>query len=473
MCKSNPHLSAPPAATNALKRMMHYWLAIGTSRELARAALEPSTRATYASAVDAYLRFCTEHGIDPNSDLSIAARIANLSDRDLSFSWIANTISAIKDSSRFSNTAKLAESPVVKQALKAARKVAPRPTHTTPITRDHLLAMWSDGSTGTAPQFFLALLGYRAFLRASELVNLRIDDLWIEEFDPAGFAALQHKPLDGDQAPASDGLSITLVSTSGPATPIIAYDIAWAKSIDPPTTPVHLAHDPTVLATPSFNIFGMNKPPEIPHDGILPNGNRLAIVLTIHSSKANKFRSETVLVGGDSDERLSPLLWLYYWWSILPRKKAGFPLFQQLGRKERGLSLAASSPRHIMIDLAKRAGIPPSVHLVAHSLRAGGATAAAHAAIDQRVIKRHGRWRSDAVYAYIKDSANEFLDLNAAVGAPKPRRAARPSRRSNPSTSSSASANPRSAPPTSSTSLTSTSSSPTLATSSASVPPRP
>jgi hypothetical protein len=50
-----------------------------------------------------------------------------------------------------------------------------------------------------------------------------------------------------------------------------------------------------------------------------------------------------------------------------------------------------------------------------HSLRRGGATAAAKAKVQMHVIKRHGRWASDAVYLYIVDGVEEQLGLSAAV----------------------------------------------------------
>ena len=50
-----------------------------------------------------------------------------------------------------------------------------------------------------------------------------------------------------------------------------------------------------------------------------------------------------------------------------------------------------------------------------HSLRKGGATAAAAAKVRTHVIKRHGRWLSDAVYIYIVDPVGERLEVSKAV----------------------------------------------------------
>ena len=42
--------------------------------------------------------------------------------------------------------------------------------------------------------------------------------------------------------------------------------------------------------------------------------------------------------------------------------------------------------------------------LSSHSLRKGGATAAANAGVSEDEIKAHGRWKSDAVKGYIRRS---------------------------------------------------------------------
>ena len=52
-----------------------------------------------------------------------------------------------------------------------------------------------------------------------------------------------------------------------------------------------------------------------------------------------------------------------------------------------------------------------------HSLRAGGATAAARASVQDRLWKRHGRWRSDkAKDGYVDDSLEHKLTVSQALG---------------------------------------------------------
>lgn len=52
-----------------------------------------------------------------------------------------------------------------------------------------------------------------------------------------------------------------------------------------------------------------------------------------------------------------------------------------------------------------------------HSLRSGGATAAASADIPDRLFKAHGRWRSEtAKDGYVKDNINNILSVSKNLG---------------------------------------------------------
>ena len=52
-----------------------------------------------------------------------------------------------------------------------------------------------------------------------------------------------------------------------------------------------------------------------------------------------------------------------------------------------------------------------------HSLRSGGASAAANAGVPDRFFKRHGRWRSEnAKDGYVKDSLDERLKVSRNLG---------------------------------------------------------
>ena len=51
-----------------------------------------------------------------------------------------------------------------------------------------------------------------------------------------------------------------------------------------------------------------------------------------------------------------------------------------------------------------------------HSLRAGGATAAAQAGVPDRLFKRHGRWRSESAKdGYVKDSMSSLMSVSQSL----------------------------------------------------------
>lgn len=59
---------------------------------------------------------------------------------------------------------------------------------------------------------------------------------------------------------------------------------------------------------------------------------------------------------------------------------------------------------------------PPGIKLGLHSLRSGGASAAANSGVDSRCWRRHGRWRSDVANRYVKDSISSRLSVSMNLG---------------------------------------------------------
>jgi len=61
--------------------------------------------------------------------------------------------------------------------------------------------------------------------------------------------------------------------------------------------------------------------------------------------------------------------------------------------------------------------VPDICAIGTHSLRSGGATAAANAGIPDRLFKRHGRWSTDSAKDdYVKDSLSSRLSVSKALG---------------------------------------------------------
>ena len=55
--------------------------------------------------------------------------------------------------------------------------------------------------------------------------------------------------------------------------------------------------------------------------------------------------------------------------------------------------------------------------IAVHSLRSGGATAAANAGVKDRMFKRHGRWVSENTKdGYVKDNLDSMLSVSKSLG---------------------------------------------------------
>jgi len=139
------------------------------------------------------------------------------------------------------------------------------------------------------------------------------------------------------------------------------------------------------------------------------------LVLTLQRSKTNQEgRLETIAVAYGSDARTCPVRALRAW--LAAAGLVDGPLFVGL-TPQGGLRSAALGDRmvaHVVKRRCKAVGIEPD-EVAGHSLRRGFATAAARANKPDRMIKRHGRWKSTAMLdRYIEDGTR--WDDNATIG---------------------------------------------------------
>ena len=77
--------------------------------------------------------------------------------------------------------------------------------------------------------------------------------------------------------------------------------------------------------------------------------------------------------------------------------------------------MSYSRLRELLLAKIEQLGMDPKLFGM-HSLRAGGATAAANAGVPDRLFKRHGRWRSESVKdGYVKDSVERRLSVSKSL----------------------------------------------------------
>ena len=74
-----------------------------------------------------------------------------------------------------------------------------------------------------------------------------------------------------------------------------------------------------------------------------------------------------------------------------------------------------SRVRELLRTYFQKVGVDGS-NIALHSLRSGGASAAANAGVSDRLFKRHGGWKTDtAKDGYVKDSLADLLLVSRAL----------------------------------------------------------
>ncbi|KAK3105318.1 hypothetical protein FSP39_022401 [Pinctada imbricata] len=143
----------------------------------------------------------------------------------------------------------------------------------------------------------------------------------------------------------------------------------------------------------------------------------------IEQSKTDVYRDGNWLVISRCDSKLCPVLNLDRYISYAKISDFDTFLFQNVTKCEHGYKfrqgnkpMSYSRMRELFIEAFK-----PFVSDIRsyglHSLRSGGASAAANHGIPDRLFKRHGRWRSEnAKDGYIKDSLDDRLAVSKHLG---------------------------------------------------------
>lgn len=136
------------------------------------------------------------------------------------------------------------------------------------------------------------------------------------------------------------------------------------------------------------------------------------LVVDITKSKADQFREgASIMLATAKDNPLSPDEWLKRW--NVHRAVESEYVFHRLDGEHTGEKLSAKSFNQMVKRMAEKAGIKHS--LTGHSARAGGVSTAAAKNIDERILKRHGRWKSNAIHVYIEESIANRLSVSAAL----------------------------------------------------------
>ena len=147
------------------------------------------------------------------------------------------------------------------------------------------------------------------------------------------------------------------------------------------------------------------------------------IKLQIPQSKTDQLRKGKEVVIAASGQDTCPVDWLKRYMQMgRIQKDSTLFLFRQVTKMKRGEylrdygAISYTTLREQFKAKMKYLGYQADKFGI-HSLRAGGASAAANADVPDRLFKRHGRWRSEnAKDGYIEDSLEKRLSITKHLG---------------------------------------------------------
>ena len=141
------------------------------------------------------------------------------------------------------------------------------------------------------------------------------------------------------------------------------------------------------------------------------DGGTEILYIIVRRSKTDQYgENATIVVTGCPGSPICPVLW--YKRHNTVRRKSQF-LFHKIPKVSLE-PLGKATPNEIIKEHLRKIGVDPKGY-GSHSLRRGGASAAAKAKVRMHLLKRHGRWRSEAVYMYIVDAPEEQLGVSQAI----------------------------------------------------------
>ena len=138
------------------------------------------------------------------------------------------------------------------------------------------------------------------------------------------------------------------------------------------------------------------------------------VVLLVRESKTDQAgQGQFVFLHSHADARVCPLRCLHRLSCLSPVGTLQGPIFKPNQYSQQGLQKSTMLTRlHCRLQSL---GLPSPLFGL-HSLRSGGATAAAQQQVPERLIKVHGRWRSDTVRLYTCAVPEDRWAASAAMG---------------------------------------------------------
>lgn len=143
----------------------------------------------------------------------------------------------------------------------------------------------------------------------------------------------------------------------------------------------------------------------------------------VESSKTDQYRDGAWVPIARTHSKVCPVAMMErYFYLADIQGDSDKHLFRGLSSTKEGYRLRASGGisytrvRELVLEKIAAIGLDPK-QFGLHSLRSGGASAAANAGVPDRWFKRHGRWRSEnAKDGYVKDKLVDRLSVSKNIG---------------------------------------------------------
>ena len=144
--------------------------------------------------------------------------------------------------------------------------------------------------------------------------------------------------------------------------------------------------------------------------------------VTIKSSKTDQYRQGEVVPVARTGTVTCPVKMMERYYKLGEiAHDSSLPQFRGVTSTKHGQRLRATGSlsytrmRELFLGKLGELGLGASKFGL-HSLRAGGATAAANAGVADRLFKRHGRWRSESAKdGYVDDSSDARLSVSKSL----------------------------------------------------------
>ena len=148
------------------------------------------------------------------------------------------------------------------------------------------------------------------------------------------------------------------------------------------------------------------------------------IEITLEKSKCDQHRDGQIVFISKIDSQYCPVRLLLKFLTACKidyKVDSSFFVIPRLFKAKKGysasktLGISYSRAREIFLEKLNECNIPSNKYGL-HSLRSGGASAASSSGVDERLISKHGRWKSDvSKNGYIKDSLDKRLKISKSL----------------------------------------------------------